>query len=94
MPVLYERMAYGEAGTVCPVLVKRLDRSRYFRADGSPWAIFADIAPASPVERLSSSFPALSAVASVHGAASVAEAYELVPLIVRPPQRHPVICVW
>src|SRR5512135_3338372 len=57
------------------------DRSRYFRANGSPWAIFADIAPASPVEWLSSSFPALSAVASVHGAATVAEAYELAPLI-------------
>ena len=81
VPVLYERMAYGEAGAVCPVLVERLDRSRYFRADGSPWAIFADIAPASPVERLRSSFPALSAVASVHGAATVAEAYELAPLI-------------
>ena len=81
VPVRYERMAYGEAGAVCPVLAERLDRSRYFRADGSPWAIFADIAPASPVERLSSSFPALSARASVHGAATVAEAYELTPLI-------------
>jgi predicted type IV restriction endonuclease len=81
VPVLYERMAHGEAGVVCPVLTERLDRARYFRADGSPWAIFADIAPASPVERLSSSFPALSTVASVHGAAIVAEAYELAPLI-------------
>jgi Eco57I restriction-modification methylase len=81
VPVLYERMAYGEAGAVCPVLAERLDRSRYFRADGSPWAIFADLAPASPVDRLISSFPALSAVASVHGAATVAEAYELAPLI-------------
>ena len=81
VPVLYERMAYGEAGAVCPVMAERLDRSRYFRTDGSPWAIFSDISPASPVERLSSSFPALSAVASVHGAATVAEAYELAPLI-------------
>jgi hypothetical protein len=81
VPVLYERMAYGEAGAVGPVLAERLDRSRYFRADGSPWAIFAGIAPASPVDRLGSSFPVLSAVASVHGAATVAEAYELVPLI-------------
>jgi len=81
VPVRYERMAYGEAGAVCPVLAERLDRSRYFRADGSPWAIFTDIAAASPVERLSSSFPALSAVASVHGAATVAEAYALAPLI-------------
>jgi len=81
VPVLYERMAHGEAGAVSPVAAKRLDRSRYFRADGSPWAIFADLTPASPVERLSSSFPALSAVASVHGAATVAEAYELAPLI-------------
>ena len=81
VPVLYERMACGEGGAVCPVLAERLDRSRYFRADGSPWAIFADIAPASPVERLSSSFPALSAVGRVHGAATVAEAYELAPLI-------------
>lgn len=81
VPVLYERMAHGEAGAVSPVTTGRLDRSRYFRADGSPWAIFADITLASPVERLSSSLPALSAVASVHGAATVAEAYELVPLI-------------
>jgi hypothetical protein len=80
VPVLYERMASGE-GAACPVLAERLDRSRYFRADGSPWAIFADIVPASPVERLRNSFPALSAVASVHGAATVAEAYELAPLI-------------
>jgi hypothetical protein len=81
VPVRYERMAYGEAGAVCPALAERLDRSRYFRADGSPWAIFADLAPASPVDRLTSSFPALSAAASVHGAATVAEAYELAPLI-------------
>ena len=53
MPVLYERMAHGEAGKASPVLTQSLDRPRYFRADGSPWAIFADIAPASPVERLS-----------------------------------------
>ena len=79
--VLYERMAYDEAGAVCPVLAERLDRARYFRADGSPWAIFSDISPASPVERLNSSFLALSAAASVHGAATVAEAYELAPLI-------------
>jgi SAM-dependent methyltransferase len=81
VPVLYERMAGGDTGAVCPVLTKRLDRARYFSADGSPWAIFAHLAQASPVERLSSSFPALSAVASVHGAATVAEAYELAPLI-------------
>jgi len=81
VPVLYERMALGEAGKVGPVLTESLDRPRYFRADGCPWAIFADIAPAGPVERLSSSFPALSVVASVHGAATVAQAYELVPLI-------------
>jgi len=81
VPVRYERMAHGEAGTAGPELAESLDRPRYFRADGSPWAIFADIAPASPVERLSSSFPALSTHASVHGAATVAEAYELVPLI-------------
>jgi hypothetical protein len=81
VPVLYERIAHGEAGKAGPVLTESLDRPRYFRADGSPWAIFADIARASPVERLSRSFPALSAVASVHGAATVAEAYELVPLI-------------
>jgi hypothetical protein len=81
VPVLYERMADGATGAVCPVLTERLDRARYFRADGSPWAIFADIAQASPVERLSSSFPALSTVASVHGAATVAEAYDLAPLI-------------
>lgn len=81
VPVRYERMAYGEAGAVRPALAQRLDRSRYFRADGSPWAIFADLAPASPVDRLTSSFPALSAAASVHGAATVAEAYELAPLI-------------
>lgn len=80
-PVLYERMAYGETGVVSAVRVEELDRSRYFRADGSPWAIFADIASASPVERLSNSFPALSTVANVHGAATVSEAYELAPLI-------------
>ena len=81
VPVLYERMAGGESGAAGPDLTARLDRTRYFRADGSPWAIFADLAPASPVDRLSRSFPALSAVASVHGAATVAEAYELTPLI-------------
>ena len=81
VPVRYERMAYGEAGVVRPALAERLDRSRYFPADGSPWAIFADLAPASPVDRMASSFPALSAAASVHGAATVAEAYELGPLI-------------
>jgi hypothetical protein len=81
VPVLYERMAYGEAHIVSAVLTEELDRSRYFRPDGSPWAIFADIDSASPIDRIRNSYEPLSAIADVHGAATVSEAYELTPII-------------
>jgi len=79
--VLYERMGYSDTGLVVPIRVEELDRSRYFPPDGAPWAIFADIDSGSPVERIRDSFPSLSSIANVHGAATVSEAYELSPLI-------------
>ena len=81
IPISYERMAYNETGVVMPLRTEKLGRSRYFPPDGSPWPIFADIDVASPVDRLRNCYAPLSAVASVHGAATVSEAYELAPLI-------------
>lgn len=80
-PVLYERMIQDRSGMVRQELSQDLDRSIYFPADGSPWAIFADIDSASPVERMRSDFAPLSDVADVHGASTVSEAYEIADLV-------------
>jgi hypothetical protein len=58
-----------------------LNRDRYFPSDGSPWAIFTDIEHASPVDRMRQIFRALAENAEIHGAATVAEAYEMAELV-------------
>lgn len=80
-PTLYERMRQNATGLAIVARNEELDRSRYFPADGSPWPIFADINIESPVERIRESFAQLGSAARVHGAATVAEAYDLAPLI-------------
>ena len=80
-PALYERMRQDATGRAVVARSEELDRTRYFPEDGSPWPIFADISLESPVERIRESYEQLSTVARVHGAATVAEAYELAPLI-------------
>jgi hypothetical protein len=80
-PVLYERMVELDGGPATVGREERLDRQRYFPSEGAPWPIFADIDAHSPVQRLQATFEPLSKSADVHGAATVADAYKMAPLI-------------
>jgi hypothetical protein len=79
--VRYERMALSDTNAIECSKLQDLDYTQYFADYARPWPIFSDIHIASPVERLRVQFPKLGAVANVLGAATVAEAYELKPLI-------------
>jgi len=80
-PVRYDRMGLSETNTIVALSSQDLDYPRYFGQHDRPWPIFSDISEASPVDRLRAQYPALSSVADVLGAATVSEAYDLVPLI-------------
>ena len=66
-----------------PVIEARhqLEYERYFSDPEKPWRIFADIQESGFIERMDVSYPKLDEVASVLGAATVSEAYEIKPLI-------------
>lgn len=80
-PVRYERMVQVSNGAVAIDRAEDLDRTRYFPPDGSPWPIFADIHESSPIDRMAGTYAPLQEIADVHGAATVAEAYAMAPLI-------------
>jgi hypothetical protein len=65
----------------------QLDYPRFFGDPSIGWRIFGDLTADSPVERLLKRFPPLRDHADVFGAATVAEAYDLKPLLVEAPQR-------
>lgn len=80
--VLYERMTIDDGSKVIGSVKQRLDRERYFEGAERPWRIFADKNKANPVDRMHKQFPSLGSVATVLGAATVSEAYEIQRLIV------------
>jgi adenine-specific DNA-methyltransferase len=79
--IQYERMAINSDGAIETALSSKLDYKRYFSNYQLPWSIFGDIESVNPTERVRDAFPALGSVATVLGAATVAEAYELIPLL-------------
>lgn len=79
-PVALERMSESPQKAVQVAHHQDLDKRRFFRGS-HPWPIFSGLEKASPLERLRDNFPRLSEVAQVWGAATVAEAYEIAPLI-------------
>ncbi|MGH8307140.1 MAG: Eco57I restriction-modification methylase domain-containing protein, partial [Gammaproteobacteria bacterium] len=58
-----------------------LDYSKYFLQPNSPWRIFSNLKAENPAERLRKEFPELRSIATVLGAATVSEAYNIQPLI-------------
>jgi hypothetical protein len=78
--VAVERMEEDGAGVVRGAGAVALRRERAFDA-GRPWLIYGGEDGASPLERLRDELPALEDIAEVTGAATVAEAYEISPLL-------------
>jgi len=58
-----------------------LSRSKHFADPTRPWAIFGKLGTNGVAQRLADSFPPLSSLAEVTGAATVAEAYEMQSLL-------------
>jgi hypothetical protein len=78
--VLYERMKQTGTDVLCDQK-EQLDYSRYFFTPGQPWQIFASISKRNIPGKMSERFPKLESCASVLGAATVSEAYEIAKLI-------------
>jgi hypothetical protein len=79
--VKYERMKRLEDKTIVCAVSEELSYERYFAEAVRPWGIFDDLQKLNPAERIRRAFPPLSEVAEVFGAATVAEAYEIQPLV-------------
>jgi tRNA1(Val) A37 N6-methylase TrmN6 len=85
-PVCYQTMAAGpNGGTV--VASSELDYETGFSHPERAWPIFVASAAERGLLRVLEQFPALQTVATVLGGATVAEAYELLPLLSEAP--HP-----
>jgi len=83
--VTYERIGLNNAGERAVEATKTLPLSRTVGAGKAPWAVSEDSGALSLVSKLAKSFPRLATVATVCGAATVAEAYELQALIAEKP---------
>lgn len=78
--VLFEKMASDEKDGARVIHSVNLDLSTYFAPPQSPWRVFANLDGVSVLERFNR-FPKLEEVATVVGAATVAEAYEIATLL-------------
>jgi type I restriction-modification system DNA methylase subunit len=78
--VVYERMAESNRKIICAAN-HDLDYERYFLHPETPWQIFSAISENDISGRMSKNFAKLEMVATVLGAATVSEAYEIANLI-------------
>jgi hypothetical protein len=78
--VRYERMKKLETGEIVLAEEHDLLYERYF-SNPQGWSVFGDVQADNPASRLAEKFPPLGSVAKILGAATVAEAYEIKPLI-------------
>ncbi len=78
--VVYEKMRTTDSGAIECELAHPLPYDRFSCRPESPWEIFNPSGDDALIERLRE-FPRLGEVANVHGAATVAEAYEIKELI-------------
>jgi len=78
--VIYDRMAENDKKITCSAH-HELDYERYFLHPETPWQIFSIISENDISGRMSKNFPKLETLASVLGAATVSEAYEIANLI-------------
>ena len=79
--VNYERMREAEEQTPVIEFDASLDYHEYFSDTNRPWQIFASISKSNLASRLSKIFPRLDNCATVLGAATVSEAYEIAKLV-------------
>lgn len=79
-PVTLEVMSEDEKG-LAPAERRELDYPSSFADDGRPWPIFSSSAALDELLRAVDGHPTLDQLATVLGAATVAEAYELLPLL-------------
>lgn len=80
-PVKYEKMQMVSGDRIQPTLTRQLNYSRHFLTPEKPWIMNAETGDLDFINRLQSQFPCLHTVATVCGAATVAEAYQIQPLI-------------
>ena len=80
-PVQYERMNITTKGTIACTVSQTLDYQRYFSQPDKPWILSGSLQGADLCDRLQAQFPALASMATVLGAATVAEAYQIQALI-------------
>ena len=79
--VRYERMKLTDDTLIMPSEIHDLEYDRYFGQPSLTWPIFSKINEANPTNKMRSQFPALEEIAEITGAATVAEAYEIQPVI-------------
>jgi hypothetical protein len=83
--VTYERIGVNGVAERVVEGAKKLPLSGTVGSGTAPWALSGDRGVLALVAKLAKSFPRLAAVATVCGAATVAEAYEMQPLIAEKP---------
>lgn len=76
-----ERMTEDASGALVCGRSRRLEFAGHFDEPGRPWRMFARGEGPGPFERLRADCPPLAAVATVLGAATVQEAYAILPLL-------------
>jgi len=75
--VVYERVGFNDAAERIVEATKRLPLAETVGSGKTPWALSEDSDALDFVRKLHNSFPKLETIATVCGAATVAEAYEL-----------------
>ena len=80
-PVQYERMNSTANGAIACTVSQTLDYQRYFSQPDKPWILSGSLRGADLCDRLQAQFPTLASMATVLGAATVAEAYQIQALI-------------
>ena len=79
--VCYERMETKQTGEIIAGESKGLKFGSYFVPPELPWRIFSNVDDKNPSDRIRAENPALGNIATVVGAATVSEAYEIAKLI-------------
>ncbi len=80
LTVAYERMRTTEMGKIVCLSRRDLPYSRFFAHPEDPWEVFSDAHDSGIIEKMRA-LPTLDSVATVLGAATVSEAYEIQHLI-------------
>ena len=79
--VQYECMSTAVNGAIACTASHTLDYQRYFSQPDKPWILSVSLRGAHLCDRLQTQFPTLASIATVLGAATVGEAYQIQPLI-------------